>query len=77
MVDVDDSAFDPRPVIYGGGGGGGGGSDGREVADEEGGGSMPTGGRVHSFYYGDPLFEALDSMTWKDWLIFLMFVFLV
>jgi acetyltransferase-like isoleucine patch superfamily enzyme len=72
MVDVDDSAFDPRPVIYGGGGGGGGGSDGREVADEEGGGSMPTGGRVHSFYYGDPLFEALDSMTWKDCITWFM-----
>ena len=27
---------------------------------------MPKGGQVHSFYYGDPLFEVLDKMTWKD-----------
>ena len=40
--------------------------DGKPVPDEEGGGSMPKGGQVHSFYYGDPLFEVLDKMTWKD-----------
>lgn len=46
--------------------------DGNEINDEEGGGSMPQGGQVHSFYYGDPLFEALDSMTWKDCITWFM-----
>ena len=61
------SVFDPpraEPVIFDRGG--------NEVPDEEGGGSMPQGGQVHSFYYGDPLFEALDNMTWKDCITWFM-----
>jgi hypothetical protein len=61
------SVFDPpraEPVIFD--------RDGNEVPDEEGGGSMPQGGQVHSFYYGDPLFEALDNMTWKDCITWFM-----
>ena len=40
--------------------------------DEEGGGTIPSGGFVHSFYYGDPLFEKLDAMTWKDCITWFM-----
>lgn len=60
----DDAGSVLEPVIFD--------RDGREVPDEEGGGSMPQGGQVHSFYYGDPLFEALDNMTWKDCITWFM-----
>ena len=57
---VGESIFSPRePAVITD-------DDGKPVPDEEGGGSMPKGGQVHSFYYGDPLFEVLDKMTWKD-----------
>ena len=43
-----------------------------QVQDEEGGETIPRGGFVHSFYYGDPLFETLDAMTWKDCITWFM-----
>ena len=46
--------------------------DGEEVPDEEGGMTMPRGTVVHSFYFGDPLFAALDGMTWKDCITWFM-----
>ena len=44
----------------------------RARGSRRGGRRMPQGGQVHSFYYGDPLFEALDNMTWKDCITWFM-----
>ena len=56
--DADEDGARSEPVIF--------------DRDDEASGSMPQGGQVHSFYYGDPLLEALDNMTWKDCITWFM-----